>query len=294
MNRRRPTIRRPTIPWPWPGHSSGPDPYPTMTAVAERLVGRCAASAQRHPGVLPDQRVVLTEDRDVAADEQRAVRTFPYRGCLGRRLLRLAVQAAEVQRARGTIRRVRESAAEPGVRARLTARSLGWYRRGRYPGCVTGAEGVRRGYQGGPVTVAPATPRLVDRGDLVAALDRAAAGKVTVISAPAGSGKTSLLRAWAGGPGRPRRLAVLQVRRDEQDAQQFWLALLDAIRHASAVRGLRLQPPGDQCSPGDPRAVRPGALAARPERRLRMAARRPLTTPPVFRRCSPAPTAGMT
>jgi LuxR family transcriptional regulator, maltose regulon positive regulatory protein len=87
------------------------------------------------------------------------------------------------------------------------------------------------------VTVAPAAPRLVDRGDLVAALDRAAAGKVTVISAPAGSGKTSLLRAWAGGPGRPRRLAVLQVRRDEQDAQQFWLALLDAIRHASATAG---------------------------------------------------------
>jgi LuxR family maltose regulon positive regulatory protein len=53
------------------------------------------------------------------------------------------------------------------------------------------------------VTVAPTTPRLIDRGDLVAALDRAAAGKVTIISAPAGSGKTSLLRAWAGRPGQP-------------------------------------------------------------------------------------------
>jgi hypothetical protein len=48
------------------------------------------------------------------------------------------------------------------------------------------------------VTVAPATPGLIDRGDLLAVLDRAAASKVTVISAPAGSGKTSLLRAWAG------------------------------------------------------------------------------------------------
>jgi LuxR family maltose regulon positive regulatory protein len=47
----------------------------------------------------------------------------------------------------------------------------------------------------GLLTVAPATPRLIDRGDLLAALDRAAASKVTVISAPAGSGKTSLLRA---------------------------------------------------------------------------------------------------
>jgi LuxR family transcriptional regulator, maltose regulon positive regulatory protein len=80
------------------------------------------------------------------------------------------------------------------------------------------------------VTVAPAAPRLIDRGDLVAALDRAAARKVAVISAPAGSGKTSLLRAWARGPGQPRRLAVVQVQRDQQDAQQFWLALLGAVR----------------------------------------------------------------
>jgi len=78
-----------------------------------------------------------------------------------------------------------------------------------------------------------ATPRLVDRGELLAALDRAAAGKVTIISAPAGSGKTSLLRAWADRPGRPRRLAVIQVQRNQQDAQQFWLALLNAVRHVS-------------------------------------------------------------
>ena len=37
--------------------------------------------------------------------------------------------------------------------------------------------------------------RLIARGDLLATLDRAAEKKVTIISAPAGSGKTSLLRA---------------------------------------------------------------------------------------------------
>ncbi len=57
---------------------------------------------------------------------------------------------------------------------------------------------------------------------------------MTVISAPAGSGKTSLLRAWAGRPDQPGRLALVQVQRGQQDSQQFWLALLDAIRHASA------------------------------------------------------------
>jgi len=85
------------------------------------------------------------------------------------------------------------------------------------------------------MTLAPATPRLIDRADLVAALDRAAARKVTIISAPAGSGKTSLLRVWAGRPGQPRRLALVQVQRDQQDAQQFWLALLDAIRQATGA-----------------------------------------------------------
>lgn len=51
----------------------------------------------------------------------------------------------------------------------------------------------------------------IDRGDLVAALDRATARRVTVISVPAGSGKTSLLRAWADRPGQPRRLAVMLI-----------------------------------------------------------------------------------
>jgi LuxR family transcriptional regulator, maltose regulon positive regulatory protein len=83
--------------------------------------------------------------------------------------------------------------------------------------------------------VARATLRLIDRGDLLAALDLAAAKKVTIISAPAGSGKTSLLRAWADRPGQQHGLAVIQVQRDQQDAQQFWLALLGAVRHASGA-----------------------------------------------------------
>ena len=65
---------------------------------------------------------------------------------------------------------------------------------------------------------------------------------MTIISAPAGSGKTCLLRAWADRPGQRHRLAVMQVQRDQHDAQQFWLALLDAIRRASAPAG-RAEPP---------------------------------------------------
>ena len=91
--------------------------------------------------------------------------------------------------------------------------------------------------------MAPATLRLIDRGDLLAALDRAAAKKVTIISAPAGSGKTSLLRAWADRPGQPHRLAVVQVRRDQQDAQDFWLALLNAVRHVCGAPSGTEPPP---------------------------------------------------
>jgi len=88
-------------------------------------------------------------------------------------------------------------------------------------------------YAGLVAPAVPAGPQLIDRGALLAALDRAAARRVTVISAPAGSGKTSLLRAWVSRLGQPCRLVTLTVRRDQQDAQQFWLAVLHAVRQAS-------------------------------------------------------------
>jgi LuxR family transcriptional regulator, maltose regulon positive regulatory protein len=92
------------------------------------------------------------------------------------------------------------------------------------------------------LTVDRANPRLIGRGDLLAALDHAATKKVTIISAPAGSGKTSLLRTWADRPGQPHQLAVMQVQRDQHDAQQFWLALLGVVRQASAPAS-RTDPP---------------------------------------------------
>ena len=92
-------------------------------------------------------------------------------------------------------------------------------------------------FRANPAKPAQAAPRLIQREELLASLDRASAAKVTLISAPAGGGKTSLLRAWADGPGQPYRLAVVQVRRDQQDSQQFWLAVLGAIRAASGTPG---------------------------------------------------------
>jgi LuxR family transcriptional regulator, maltose regulon positive regulatory protein len=84
---------------------------------------------------------------------------------------------------------------------------------------------------------APLSLPLVDRRDLLAELDRASARKVTVVSAPAGSGKSSLLHAWMTGPGQSHRIADVQVLRDQRDAQQFWLAVLAAVRRACGAPG---------------------------------------------------------
>jgi LuxR family maltose regulon positive regulatory protein len=82
---------------------------------------------------------------------------------------------------------------------------------------------------------------LLRRDDLLAALDRASLKKVTVISAPPGSGKTSLLRAWSDRARQNRRVAFVSVPPDQQDAQQFWLAVLEAIRQTDPVAGSRRQ-----------------------------------------------------
>ncbi len=80
-----------------------------------------------------------------------------------------------------------------------------------------------------------AEPGLIRRHDLLAALDRAAEKRVTIISAPAGTGKTSLLRAWAGQPGQDRRIAFVTVRPGQHDMPLFWLTMLGAIRAAAGT-----------------------------------------------------------
>src|SRR5580692_5623274 len=87
------------------------------------------------------------------------------------------------------------------------------------------------------------TGGLIRRDDLLAALDRASLKKVTVISAPPGSGKTSLLRAWSDRASKDRRVAFVTVPPDRQDAQQFWLAVLDEIRQADAITDSKRQDP---------------------------------------------------
>ena len=58
--------------------------------------------------------------------------------------------------------------------------------------------------------------------------------RVTVISAPPGSGKSVLLRSWIGEAGLMDSTAWVSVGRDDRDPQVFWLSVLDALRQTSA------------------------------------------------------------
>jgi LuxR family maltose regulon positive regulatory protein len=65
-----------------------------------------------------------------------------------------------------------------------------------------------------------------------------ASARVTVVSAPPGSGKTVLLRSWIGEAGLGESTAWVSVGPGETDPQQFWLSVLGALRRTSAGSGL--------------------------------------------------------
>jgi LuxR family maltose regulon positive regulatory protein len=92
---------------------------------------------------------------------------------------------------------------------------------------------------------APTVPRpvagLVDRPRLFGLLD--APRPVTLVCAPAGSGKTMLLASWLAGASPPHAVAWVGVERGETDAMRFWAMVLDALRGSGAI------------APGDPLAT---------------------------------------
>src|SRR5690349_5637842 len=82
----------------------------------------------------------------------------------------------------------------------------------------------------------PGTGGVVSRPGLFERLG--ASARVTVVSAPPGSGKTVLLRSWIGAAGLAGSTAWVAVGPGERDPQQFWLSVLGALRRTSAGSGL--------------------------------------------------------
>ena len=63
------------------------------------------------------------------------------------------------------------------------------------------------------------------------------AARVTVVSAPAGSGKTVLLRSWIAEAGLAGRAAWVAVGREGRDPQRFWLSAFGALRRTGPGTG---------------------------------------------------------
>ncbi len=73
--------------------------------------------------------------------------------------------------------------------------------------------------------------RFLSRPALFERLSAAAPGTVTLVCAPAGSGKTVLLRSWTARI--EEAVAWVTVERGERDAQRFWLHVVDALADAA-------------------------------------------------------------
>ena len=75
----------------------------------------------------------------------------------------------------------------------------------------------------------------VERPRLFALLDQGSLGAITLLCAPAGSGKTMLLSSWLGRGNLPGPVAWVGVERGESDATRFWDAVIDALRGSGVV-----------------------------------------------------------
>jgi hypothetical protein len=73
---------------------------------------------------------------------------------------------------------------------------------------------------------------IVSRRALFERLGRA--GRITQVSAPAGSGKTFWLRSWIGAAGLAESTAWVPVHREERNPQRFWVSVLGALQQTAA------------------------------------------------------------
>src|SRR5262249_32383035 len=117
---------------------------------------------------------------------------------------------------------------------RFRARDLGY---GGWRGAMIGAMGAGAG--AGAVAGGAGGPGAGGVGGRPWLVGRLGAqARVSVVSAPAGSGKAVLLRWWISRSGLAERVAWVPAGRGERDPQRFWLAVLAALRATAAGSAL--------------------------------------------------------
>ena len=120
------------------------------------------------------------------------------------------------------------------------------------------------------------SPAFVPRPHLLALLDAGAGRQLTLVQAPTGFGKTTLLAAWCASVRHDRPCAWVSLGSDDNDPLRLWTYLIEAlhrsIRPSARVRrrrcGLLGQPPRRRASPAAQRTGRPGPSGGPGARRL--------------------------
>jgi LuxR family maltose regulon positive regulatory protein len=100
--------------------------------------------------------------------------------------------------------------------------------------------------------------RLIPRRALFERL--AGAARVIFVSAPAGSGKTSLVRSWIADAGLTECAAWVSVGPEGRDPQAFWLSVVDSLR---GTTGSAADPEPPVSTSASAQAVENWAFAAR-------------------------------
>src|SRR5688572_17470643 len=88
------------------------------------------------------------------------------------------------------------------------------------------------------LNIPPVSPHLVYRERLMERLTEGLERKLTIISAPAGFGKTTLLSQWiADAAHRPERVIWLSLDRRDNDPHRFWRYFIAAVKSLESANG---------------------------------------------------------
>src|SRR3984885_9168635 len=100
---------------------------------------------------------------------------------------------------------------------------------------VIGDTRMNSGLRGDKLQVPALSSGVLNRPRVTGLIDRAAAHPVTVITAPAGAGKTLACAMWAQSAARSSRVAWLTVDEGDRDPSRFWANVAAALAGGSAA-----------------------------------------------------------